>query len=236
MSEDVLVIARPGYRNANRHRRMCEYLRVTIVVRVARLAFAVLAIFAVVWIPLRNVGAAGFSITNYFSYFTIESNVAAIVVLVIGALVDPQSQRWNVIRGAVTLYIVITGIVYAVLLANVDVMLTDRWINNVLHRLIPIVLFADWIIAPPRKAIRETEALSWLAFPALYGMYSLVRGPVVDWYPYPFLDPRDQGYVSLVLTLVILAIAMALLALAVAAIGRLAGRWWDRGAAAATTG
>ncbi|WP_280481932.1 Pr6Pr family membrane protein, partial [Nocardia cyriacigeorgica] len=59
------------------------------------------------------------------------------------------------------------------------------------------------------------------------GAYTLIRGPVVDWYPYPFLDPREQGYVSLVIGLVVLTGVFALLAVAVVALGGLARRWQD---------
>ena len=33
----------------------------------------------------------------------------------------------------------------------------------------------------------------WLLFPAIYLAGTLIRGPMVDWYPYPFLDPRGEG-------------------------------------------
>lgn len=87
----------------------------------------------------------GFSLVNYFSYFTIESNIAAAVVLIVGGLRDPQSRTWQTVRGAVTLYMVITGIVYAVLLSDVDVTLNDAWINAALHQVLPLVLLADWV-------------------------------------------------------------------------------------------
>jgi len=32
--------------------------------------------------------------------------------------------------------------------------------------------------------------LIFLVYPVAYGAYSLIRGPIVDWYPYPFLDPQ----------------------------------------------
>ncbi|TSD46929.1 hypothetical protein FFI94_012675 [Rhodococcus sp. KBS0724] len=192
-------------------------------VRILRLAFAVYGLTALLWIPLRN--AEGFSLVNYFSYFTIESNIAAAVVLIVGGLRDPQSRTWQTVRGAVTLYMVITGIVYAVLLSDVDVTLNDAWINAALHQVLPLVLLADWVFSPPRHRISEGSALTWLAFPALYAMYSLVRGAIVDWYPYPFLDPRAHGSVSLVVGLVVLAVAMALMALAVNAVGKLGARW-----------
>ncbi|NMN93426.1 Pr6Pr family membrane protein [Antrihabitans stalactiti] len=197
----------------------------TIAVRLARIGFALLGAVALVWIPARNLDVDSFSIANYFSYFTILSNVLSVIVLLVGGLLDPQDPRWQNLRGAVTVYMVITCVVYAVLLADVDVTLNDKWINDTMHRLIPIVVLADWLISPPRTRIDDKQCLTWLAFPAVYAVYSLIRGPIVDWYPYPFIDPRQQGYLELAFSAVVLTVAMVLLALAVGAVGRLAARW-----------
>ncbi|WP_024796813.1 Pr6Pr family membrane protein [Tomitella biformata] len=196
-----------------------------IVLRALRLAFAALGILALAWIPVRNLDVDAFSTANYFSYFTILSNVLAVIVLAGGALADPRSTAWQLLRGATTVYMVITGIIYAVLLANVDVMLQDEWINALLHRILPLVLLADWLIAPPRRPIDDKSSLAFLAFPLLYGAYTLVRGPIVDWYPYPFLDPREDGYLQLAIGLVVLLIAMVFMSLAVNVAGRIAARW-----------
>ncbi|MGW6693995.1 Pr6Pr family membrane protein [Rhodococcus sp. NPDC054953] len=194
-------------------------------VRVLRLAFAVLGVVALAWIPLRNVGDAAFSVANYFSYFTVLSNVLGVIALLVGGLVDPQSTRWQLFRGAATLYMVITGIIYAVLLSNIDVTLNDKWINDTMHRYLPLVLLLDWVLNPPRGRISDRQALTWLWFPLVYGVYTLVRGPFVDWYPYPFIDPRAQGYLQMAVGLVVLLLAFVLMALAVNVSGRLAGRW-----------
>ncbi|QIS05024.1 hypothetical protein F5X71_24300 [Nocardia brasiliensis] len=189
--------------------------------RILRVAFGVLGIVALAWIPLRNLHEAAFSTGNYFSFFTIESNVIGVVVLLIGGLRDPRGHRWQVLRGAATLYLLITAVVYAVLLANIDVMLTDRWINDILHRVLPIVLVADWVLVPSRVRVALSPRLValWLIYPLVYGVYTLIRGPIVDWYPYPFIDPRGQGYVSLTIGLIVLTGVFALLAVAVAAVG-----------------
>ena len=187
------------------------------IVRVLRVAAAGLGIAAIAAALDRGTGP----VANFFSYFTIESNVLAVGVLLVGGLLDPRSTRWAYARGAVTLYMVITGIVYAVLLADVDVQLTTPWINDTLHRWMPLLLLLDWLVAPPWPAVSRRAALGWLAFPLAYFVYSLVRGPVVDWYPYPFLDPREDGYLTVAVTAVILAAGMAVLALLVHRIGRL---------------
>jgi hypothetical protein len=189
----------------------------SVVVRIARLAFAGLGIAAVVAAVTATTGSLG----NFFSYFTIESNLLAIVVLLAGGLAAPHGRGWVYLRGAATLFIVITGIVYAALLAHAEVGLTAAWINDTLHRVIPLVLLADWLLFPPWAAIGYRAALGWLAGPLAYFGYSLIRGPVVHWYPYPFLDPRHPGgYGRVALYAVVLAVVMGLLALGVNAIGR----------------
>ncbi|WP_280233061.1 Pr6Pr family membrane protein [Nocardia cyriacigeorgica] len=196
-------------------------------IRVLRFAFGVLGVLALAWIPIRAIGESGFSTSNYFSYFTIQSNVLGVVVLLVGALADPGARRWQAVRGASALYLLITGVVYAILLADIDVMLTDRWINDILHRLLPLVMMLDWVLVPVSLGRTGRLLGALLIYPAVYGAYSLIRGPIVDWYPYPFLDPREQGYISLGIGLVVLAGVFALLAVAVVALGGLASRWQD---------
>jgi hypothetical protein len=187
-----------------------------VTVRVLRVAAAALGTAALVTAVVERTGP----LSNYFSFFTIESNVLAAVVLLVGGLADPRSDRWAYLRGAVTLYMTITGIVYAVLLSNQDVGLTAQWVNDVLHQVIPLLLLADWVFRPPWPRVSYPAALAWLAFPLAYFAYSLLRGAVVDWYPYPFLDPRPHGYDHVVGMAVVLAAGMAVLALAVLGIAR----------------
>lgn len=199
--------------------------RITVVVRVLRVAFAVLTAVALGTILLRGLDTEGFSVVNYFSYFTVLSNVMTVIVMAVGGLVDPPGRNWQLFRGAVTLYMVITGIIYAVLLSNIDVGVASDWTNDVVHRIMPVVVLVDWVLLPSKTRITEAQSLIWLTFPLVYGVYSLIRGPFVDWYPYPFLDPRTQGYPAMVVGIVVLTVAFVLMALAVNAVGRLGDRW-----------
>ncbi|MCW2602206.1 MAG: hypothetical protein JWN61_341, partial [Pseudonocardiales bacterium] len=56
----------------------------------------------------------------------------------------------------------------------------------------------------------------WLIFPLGYLIYSLVRGPIADWYPYPFMDPDEHGYGGIAITSMIIAVAVAGIAVAIA--------------------
>ena len=132
-------------------------------------------------------GTPGFRGDNFFSFFTIQSNLIAAAVLL--------ARRNDSLRGAATLYLIITGVVYATLLSGLERTLQTPlpWVNFVLHRLSPVALVIDWLAAPPRRPLRFRAALLWLVYPLLYLGYSLVRGASVGWYPYPFLDPRHVG-------------------------------------------
>ncbi|CAN5377149.1 Pr6Pr family membrane protein [soil metagenome] len=166
--------------------------------------------------------ADGAPVANFLSFFTIESNIVAALVLVATGLL-PLSRRpgwWDGLRGAATLYMVTTGIVYNTLLLDVDVGNLAPWVNNVLHRIMPLVILADWLLALPRERVSRRTSLLWLIFPILYCAYSLIRGPYVDFYPYPFLDPRlDGGYGRVAIFIAVLSIAIAGLALLVAWVG-----------------
>ncbi|MGE1027457.1 Pr6Pr family membrane protein, partial [Bacillus sp. GMs2/2] len=140
-----------------------------------------------------------FNPVNFFSFFTIESNILVACILFlssIGTATFGLSKQFGILRGAVTVYILTTGLIYFLLLRGLEESLQTviPWVNVVLHYIMPIVMLLDWTMNPPTKAITWKHAVSWLIFPLLYVVYSLIRGPFVDWYPYPFLDPRIGGY------------------------------------------
>lgn len=144
-----------------------------------------------------------FNPANHFSYFTVLSNVFAGVVALLGVFSPVSAQ----IRGAAVLYMTTTGIVYVILLRGVDVQ-TPAYANWVLHVIVPVLVVVEWLLAPERTS----RAWIWLSFPLAYLVYTLVRGPIVGWYPYPFLDPRTHGYAEVALTCVSVAVILGALA------------------------
>ena len=180
------------------------------------MTFALLGFSAVVTEIATLVERNLFKPFNFFSYFTIQSNIFAFIILIISALAianNKRSTRFNLLRGAATLYMVITGIVFAVLLARVEgaTLTAVPWDNIVLHYIMPVVLLVDWLIDKPNKAIAFKNSLVWLIYPVTYVIYSLARGQIVNWYPYPFLDPNSNGYTGVLLTgLCIAALAIML--------------------------
>jgi FAR-17a/AIG1-like protein len=188
--------------------------------RVLRAAVALLATTALVVNLIHASDRPDFRLINYFSYFTNISNIFAVVVLTVAAIGDPSSRRFELVRGAATFCTTVTGVIYALFLSDVSVGVTDPWINNVIHRVVPVFMLLDWWLAP-RAPVAPREALRWLAIPIVYLAYTLIRGPLAgDWYPYPFVDPtRDGGYLRVALFSAAVSVALALLAFGLSKLG-----------------
>ncbi len=167
-------------------------------VRGYRVAFAVLSLVAIAYQAKELADRDLFRPGNYFSFFTIQSNLLAAAVL-IWSVTGDQDRRdpatVDLVRGAATLYLCITGLVVVLLLSGrqEELAVPLKWVDAVVHQVMPIVLLADWLIVPPTTRIPFRRALVWLVYPLVYAAYSLIRGPLVDWYPYPFLNPNHVG-------------------------------------------
>lgn len=193
------------------------------VLRSLRLTLASLLAVALVAQLAIGMSRGGLTLVNFFSYFTILSNSAAVVMLAMAAARPGRDalKGFAVFRGAVTVYMSVTGLVYALILAPsvVDLGLTEPWVDWSLHIIGPVAIAADWIFNRPQARLDPLTPLIWAAFPAVYLAYTLVRGPIADWYPYPILDPGEtDGYRGVAL--------WSLVVLTVIAVFSYAYLWW----------
>jgi hypothetical protein len=165
-----------------------------------------------------------FSAGDFFSYFTVEANTLAVISLVLGsvALAGGRSSRGlDFYRGAVALYMTTVILIFIVLLSGYPAseLTAVPWDNTVLHYIMPIVVILDWLAVPISSRFRFAAAATWLAVPLAYLGYSLIRGPIVNWYPYPFMDPSRHGYVGVAVTSVVIAVILAVITVVLAAAG-----------------
>ncbi len=193
---------------------------------VLRAGFAGVAVVALAYQLVEGRGGRGVDAANFFSFFTVQSNLFAAAVLLATAFhVGTRSTRFEAVRGAAVLYMLITGVVFALLLSDLtdDLQTTVPWVNFVVHQLMPVVLLADWLLDPPRRRLAWKLAFVWLVYPLAYFAYTLGRGAIVDWYPYPFLDVNEHGYGGVLWHGAILLPEILLGAFAVIAVGNLLG-------------
>lgn len=177
-------------------------------VRVFHLFFALLPIGTIAY----DLAQGNYNILNYFSLFTILSNVIASFVFFYLALVGNGNKNGVIdsMRGATTAYLLVSAIVYFLLLKNLPSSALP-WVNTVFHKIMPIVFIVDWFVLSQRKHLNLSESFKWLVPPVLYLGYVLVRGRIVNWYPYPFLDPVNNGYISVFFYSFVIATAGLLL-------------------------
>ncbi|MGC2374632.1 MAG: Pr6Pr family membrane protein [Solirubrobacteraceae bacterium] len=184
-------------------------------IRACRALAAIAVLVAISYQVTKGLEHHGFSATDYFSYFTELSNLFAAAMFLYGAVrpAGTRSRTVELLRGAAVVYMLTTGIVYAVLLSGQDV--TYPWVNTIVHRMMPVAVALDWAIDPPRVRLRVRETILWLSFPLAYVAYTLARGAIVNWYPYFFVDPNRHGGYLLVagdcaaITVGILALILA---------------------------
>lgn len=180
---------------------------------------------------------------NFLSFFTIESNVLAAVVLSIGAIYsltcgrgNTKEPRWlATLLACVSTYMIVTGIVYNLLLRNVELPqgVTVPWSNEVLHVVVPVFLLLDVLVAPGRRGLPWSTIFVIVIYPVAWVAYTLIRANLIVapatgdhwWYPYPFLDPHlvPGGYAGVAGYVVGIAAAIIGVAAFVVWIGRRRG-------------
>lgn len=155
---------------------------------------------------------------EFFSYFTILSNLLAAAALT-APLVSPAERfaSWaeqSGPRAAIATYLTITAVVYHTMLAGQFNPQGLRWVSNtILHTVTPLAYLADLSLRGGLGEARWSAAAKAMAFPALFGAWTLVHGALSDWYPYPFMNVIKRGYPAVVLTMVEMSLAFAAVAL-----------------------
>ena len=194
-------------------------------VAACRAFFAGLTVVAIATQLISLAAKGTLNPVNYFSYFTIDSNLIATGVLLAGAASrgSDATPRRDLVRGAAVVYMSITGIVFTLLLSNTDVDTAIPWVNSVVHELMPLVMLADWLVTPPALRLQLRQGLLWLSFPLVWIVYTIIRGAIVNLYPYPFLNPVNGGYASVALYCVAILVAMLVVSLAVVVLANATG-------------
>jgi hypothetical protein len=138
---------------------------------------------------------------------------------------------------SVSTYMIVTGIVYNLLLRQVELPQGSEpvwWSNEVLHLVGPLFLLADVLFGPLRRALPWRALGAIVAFPIVWVLYTMIRGLLVTnptngeafWYPYPFLNPNNLALVPIAgypgVILYVIGIAVAILAVGTFVV------WWGR--------
>ncbi len=169
-------------------------------------------------------------IAKFFDYFTILSN------LLVAIAFTRLSQRSDNAPGAffthpqvktgITLYILVTGLVYFFLLRNLWSPVGLQWLADVLlHYVMPIAFVVDWLLFTPRGWLQREDVIRWLIVPVGFGLWALFWGAIFGFYPYPFIDVTTLGYPQVFLNILLMLAGFFVLGLGLVAVDR----WLQKG-------
>lgn len=196
---------------------------------------AVIAAAAVTGVVIECVQG---SVPLVLSFFTIWTNILVAAVFALSAARTWQRRPdvaplW---RGGALLFILITGLVFHLVLANpsspfnvtaeLDKLTGAKAVaNQLLHTVTPIGAALDFLLLTTPRTLRPRHAVQWLAYPLAYVTFALVRGALLapgtkGRYPYPFIDVAQYGYARVALNAAVLGLFFYALGLALVATDR----------------
>ncbi|GGG60415.1 hypothetical protein GCM10011374_24080 [Kocuria dechangensis] len=153
---------------------------VVLVLRAAALVVALWALLARADCALVTGTCPAF---NLFSYFTVHSTLLLIVAVLLALLstaVRGAEPVWlTAFRALATTYTVVSGAVFAVLLANAELfghLFLVPLSSKVMHFVLPVYAVADFLLGPYRHRLRWSTVWLAMVFPALWALYTLARG------------------------------------------------------------
>lgn len=171
-----------------------------------------------------------------FFYFTIQTNIFALILFLVLIFQTVMQIRKNGPRGevcsanpvlqvGVTFFITITMIIYWTLLSGMSFDLSKMPLppfffessNFILHTVTPIFVILDWILFLPHGKVTKKAGLLFLLYPLLYSVLIFIRAEVgppfyADMrYPYPFLNVDSLGWPTVILIVLVMCIGFLLL-------------------------
>ena len=144
---------------------------------------------------------------NFFAYLTVQSNFAFTALLIVASILafrHADDPPWLTAALAMALtWTTTSGLAFALIVwqaglrgIRVDV----PWSDQVLHFWLPACAIVVWIFAPGHRRVPWWVVPVALVYPLLWGGVTMLRGPVVGWYPYYFLDLRQVGAVEFLIS------------------------------------
>ena len=176
------------------------------------------------------------AIPNKFVFFTFQSNMVIGLVMAWAGLATllrgVQPPAW--LKGCLTLYIVITGLVANFILNLVPgpPYVLGIPTSTMVHMIVPIGAVLDFLLFDAHRRFKWHFSLSWLIYFPLYLGFVLIRaaiwpnsGPghddlLTSSYPYNFIDVSNIGWAQLGINICIYLAAFLVLGLIIVGLDR----------------
>lgn len=191
--------------------------------------FALVGCFAVVGQYFASHAGNLSSTIDYFSYFTILSNILVAATFTAAALAPHSALGTFLLKPGIALatavYITVTGLTYFLILSSLYHL--EGWVlifDRLLHYVMPPAYVLYWLLFVPKGRL-ELSAAAWaLIPPIIYAVYTFVHGPWSGFYPYPFVDLPKIGVLQTAQNVAEFVVFFYVTGVVYVAVDRL-GRW-----------
>ncbi|AWK06425.1 hypothetical protein HYN56_20230 [Flavobacterium crocinum] len=138
-------------------------------------------------------------LVRFFSFFTILTNSIVFICSAFNLFgrrfkISAFFRKTTTIT-AITVYIIIVGLVFNLLLRQVvELKGLHSIVSEIFHTVVPVLFFFYWLFYVDLEKISLKTILLWLIYPIIYVVYTLFHGIYTDFYPYPFIDAVKLGF------------------------------------------
>lgn len=167
----------------------------------------------------------GTRLVRFCSYLTIWFNVlVAWSAYTLATGRDRDTPVWRALRLDAVVIATVGGLVhFFFLLPLLDLSGWDFVADKLLHMAVPALALVGWLVFGPRGRASRRDVGPFLVVPVAWLAYTLARGELADWYPYPFIDVHEHGYGVVLVNALGVALAMLLAAWGATALDRRLG-------------
>ena len=156
-----------------------------------------LAVILQFYLMLENrIASVPETVIRFFSFYTILTNI--LVAICYTTLI--RKGKWfsyfssSKTLTAITVYIIIVGAVYNLILRHIwQPQGLQLIVDELLHSVNPVLFLLFWIFTIDKSQLKWKHLFPWLIYPLVYLIFILVRGSFAHWYPYPFVDIDQLG-------------------------------------------
>ncbi|WCT73512.1 Pr6Pr family membrane protein [Sphingomonas naphthae] len=193
-------------------------------------AAAVVAVAAWAGLGLRldvswaATGDLSWAIWGMLRFFTIIANLFVAILFSGIALGRP---RWShpSLLGAVTLSILLVGIVFAALLSGLKILAGTALVADVvMHKVVPVLVPIYWLAFAPKGRLIAWDPVRWATVPLFYFVYVLARARIDGKYPYFFFNVERIGWGGVMAYALAMAAGFLLVGFALVWLDRRLGR------------
>lgn len=151
------------------------------------------------------------TIIRFFSFFTILTNILVALYFTSRiALFNKVTVSKIFNKGALTAltaFILVVGLVYQIILRG-------TWkptgfqliIDELLHSVMPFFVLIYWVLYAEIADLKFQNLKNWLWYPAVYFMYIIIRGHFSNFYPYPFINVSEIGYLQVLVNFLLVSV------------------------------